>query len=68
MPVKKIDYKNLIEKIISWNKKNPDQFIPWDVLANFIYGKNKKPEDEENIKRHIRRVLENISEIGRAHV
>ena len=62
MPVKKTDTKNLIEKIISWNKRNPGEFMPWDVLANFIYGKNIKPKDEENIKRRIRRVLKNISE------
>ena len=54
MPITKTDYKILREKIIDWNKKNPDGFMRWDVLANFIYSKNKKPKDEENIKRQIR--------------
>ncbi|MCX6294360.1 MAG: hypothetical protein NT127_08725 [Sphingobacteriales bacterium] len=61
MPITKTDYKILREKIIDWNKKNPDGFMRWDVLANFIYGKNKKPKDEENIKRQIRRVLIYVS-------
>jgi len=61
MPITKTDYKILREKIIDWNKKNPDGFMRWDVLANFIYGKNKKPKDEENIKRQIRRVLKIVS-------
>jgi len=61
MPITKTDYKILREKIIDWNKKNPDGFMRWDVLANFIYSKNKKPKDEENIKRQIRRVLKTVS-------
>ena len=61
MPITKTDYKILREKIIDWNKKNPDGFMRWDVLANFIYGKNKKPKNEENIKRQIRRVLKTVS-------
>jgi len=61
MPITKTDYKILREKIIDWNKKNPDGFMRWDVLANFIYGKNKKPKDEENIKRQIRRILKTVS-------